>query len=296
MGFSARLTKRGFTRREGGETEVIAPDGIFRLLRLWHWMLDGIDEDVTLGDLVTLLDDVEGIEHLSPMVSTDVRAILDEAKKQPTRDPNDRIEHVEVYNSAELTRYVPDPTRPDEPIEWLDEKEEEEYDRVEAAIADVTREARPLKIYDATGDDPITGEPKARRMRLGEQFGSWAGPYHISRQFHGWGRWDEPYEGYFAQNPTIDPGTYRGGWSVSLTPVQDLVHYPLRYNPELILRDDLYDGDILVQDGLTITIGEFIHAILWELGFYGSPDDRDEIAEELRARAAGLRDDAGDGA
>lgn len=290
MGFSARLTKNGFVRCDKGASDPIRTDDVFSLLRIWHWTLEGIDEDVTLGDLFALLDPVEGIENLSPMLSTDVRALLDEAKKPSTRDPEDRIEYVEVCNRTELSTYVPDPERPDEePFQWLDEEEEEDLDQVEEAIADLTGEPKPFRIYDATGDDPITGEPESKRLKLGEMYGTWGGPYTLWRDFHGWGRWEEPYEGYFEKHPEIDPKNYYGGYGLSLSPVQDLMHYPLRYNAEFELRDDLYGGNVLVKDTLVITVGEFIHAIFWDLGFYGTPEDREQVAEELDQRIGQLR-------
>ena len=286
-GFSVWLTKDGLRREREGERFV--PANVFELLRVWHCTVMEIDPDYTLGDLCALLRGVEGIECLSPMLACDVAAFLAEAEKPPSGDDDD-LRYLEVYNTAELTRYVEDPDNPDEPSRFVDEEEAEEHEAVADAVAELTGEPKPLRIVDVIGDDPVTGKTRRRRIIAGTQNGKWVGPYHLDRGFHGWGRWHEPHPGFFAENPEIDPGTYEGGIAIDFSPVNELAHLPLRYNPAIAFPDGRSDGKALLEDGITITFGELVHAVFWELGFMGTPEDRDENRAILDERLGELKE------
>src|SRR5215217_6030272 len=194
-GFSVWLTKDGLRRERNGERETFVPADVFELLGAWHSNLEEIDPDYTLGDLFSLLRGVEGIDGLSAMLACDVAAFLAEAEAAPAREDDDGVRFVEVYNTAEATEYVEDPENPDEPLRWVDEDEAEEHDAAVDALHDLIGEKTPFRIVDATGDDPITGEPRRQRIIPGTQNGTWVGPYRLDRGFHGWGRWAEPYPG-----------------------------------------------------------------------------------------------------
>jgi hypothetical protein len=301
VSFAIRLTRQGFRRdvRDPDDAESdreIIPEDVFELLRYWHFTLDGIDDDYTLGDLITLLRGVDGIERLSGLLACDVAAFLAEADKPPTPDRDDRMRFVQVHNVASLTKYQEDPDHPDEPLEWMDEAAAEEQDRLDAGVASLTGERPPWKLVDATGDDPITGEPRLRRLRAPRLHGRWIGPYHISRDFGGWGRWSEPYGGFFAEHPEIDPASYEGGYALDFTPLQDLLHYPLRYDPTVEFWSDYPTGtgEKLLATTLTITFGELVHAIFWEIGFHGTPDARDEAGEMVRERMDDVKREEGE--
>lgn len=45
---------------------------------------------------------------------------------------------------------------------------------------------------------------------------------------------------------------------------------------------------------MTITFGEFLHAVFWDVGFHGSPSDRDEVRQSLRERVAAIERDEAD--
>jgi hypothetical protein len=285
--FSVWLTKDGLRRERQGETFV--PPNVFELLRVWHCTLEEIDPDYTLGDLCALLRGVEGIECLSPMLACDVAAFLAEAEKAPSGDDHD-LRYLEVYNTAELTRYVEDPDNPDEPSRVVDEEEAEEHDAVADAVAELTGEPKPLRIVDVIGDDPVTGKPRRRRIIAGTQNGKWVGPYHLDRGFHGWGRWHEPYPGFFAENQEIDPGAYEGGIAIDFCPVNELVHLPLRYNPAVTFEGRRQEEGGGCAEGIGITFGELVHAVFWELGFMGSPETRDENRALLDERLADLKE------
>lgn len=287
-----RLTKAGIIDdRPDPETwaqSLIRPATVSQLFDLWHDPVRGIDEDFTLGDLFALLRGVDDIAILSPLLGCDVPAFL--AETHPVTDPildDHSIQYLVVSNVANLDHYEPDPTIPDEPLEWLDADEADEQDRVDAGVASLTGGGRPYRVVDATGDDPVTGEPVARHLRLPPLHGSWQPPYHIHREFGGWGRWHEPYDGYFAAHPDVDPRNYEGGIAVEFTPLPALQGLPVRYRTEVQFRSRSAGGDerVLFDTHIAITFGELVRAIFWEIGFFGTPACRDEMRSDLRARA-----------
>lgn len=99
----------------------------------------------------------------------------------------------------------------------------------------------------------------------------------IIREFDGWGPWDEPYDGAWAQDPDM-PRT--GPVSVSLTPVNQLLGLPLAYDAELVFRDAAGAEEYRAPIGITFI--EFIKAIFYDLTFYGSPAERDEVRADLQ--------------
>jgi len=291
MSFPVELAKDGIAGRHYLETELVVPRDVFDLLRFWHCNLASIDPDYTLGDLLSLLRGVEGIENLSRMFCCDLPAFLAEAEREPETRDDGGVRYLEVFNDVSLAKYEEDPSNPDEPMRYVDEAGE--HDPAMDAVHELIGETPPLKIVDATGDDPITGGPVFRRILPGTQNGRWVGPYHIHRGFHGWGHWEEPYPGYFAAHPEIDPETFEGGIAIELSPVNELVHFPLRYNPGIVFRDGAPGGgNVILQDEVTITFGEFVHAVLWELGFMGSPELRDENRAMLDERMDRIKADA----
>jgi|GEM_PF-3187712 len=293
-GFSVWLTKDGLRRERDGEPETFVPADVFELLGVWHCNLEEIDPDYTLGDLFSLLRGVEGIAGLEPMLACDVDAFLAEAEAEPEREDDGGMRFVEVYNTAELTRYVEDPENPDEPPRFVDDEEAEAHDAMADALHDLIGQEKPPRIVDATGDDPLTGKLRRRRVLPGTQNGRWVGPYHLDRGFRGWGRWEEPHPGFFAAHPEIDPATYEGGFALELSPVNELAHLPLRYNAAIVFRDGLYGGNVVLEDRITITFGELVHAIFWELGFMGSPEVRDANRAVLDERIGELKEMLGE--
>lgn len=291
MSFEIRLTKEGILSDPwpGEQTGKIAgrPRTSCALLGYWYSTLVGIDEDYTLGDLVSLLRHVDDIENLSSMLECDVAAFLADADRPRNLDDEERIDYLQVGNVASLTKYEEDPSHPDEPLRWMDDDEATGRDRFDAGIATLTGEPKPMKVVDATGDDPRTGEPSLRRVQVPGMHGRWKPPHDLIREFGGWGKWKEPYEGYFSQHPEIDPQRYEGAFALDFTPLSALLHLPLRYNPKVQFWSGPMRGagELMFETELTITFGESLRAIFWEIGFHGSPADRDEALESLRERA-----------
>lgn len=285
-----RLTKQGILsdRRASGGDDVIAdrPQDSYALLGYWHHRLAAIDEDYTLGDLVSLLRTVADVENLSAVLECDVAAFLADADHPQDVDDERPMQYLQVYNVTELTDYEEDPTQPDESLRWMEDDEAAEQDRLDSGVAALTGERTPMKLVDATSDDPVTGEPALRRLHAPQMHGTWKPPYDLVREFGGWGKWHEPYEGYFGEHPEIDPERYEGAFALDLTPVSHLLNLPLRYNPNVQFRSGSAPGagELLFETQLTITLGEFLQAIFWEIGFHGSPSDRDEARETLLDR------------
>jgi hypothetical protein len=44
-----------------------------------------------------------------------------------------------------------------------------------------------------------------RAVRAPKMHGTWNPPYDLVREFSGWRPWREPYAGFFAEHPEIDP-------------------------------------------------------------------------------------------
>jgi hypothetical protein len=101
----------------------------------------------------------------------------------------------------------------------------------------------------------------------------------LRREFDGWGAWDEPYDGAWEHDPAMPR---IGGISVSLTPVCELLHLPLRYDPELVFRAEKQIEEY--RSEIDITFIEFLKAIFFDLTFHGGPEERDSVSAELRRR------------
>jgi hypothetical protein len=222
MSFSVRLTRAGLRHEayRDGRTRVRIhrPRTLADLLRFWHYQLDAIDSDVTLGDLLALLRRVRGVGRLSAMVSCDLPEFLAEAEL-PAASPAGDLDYLEVYNTAELEGFDGDRFHP---------------------------------------------------------------PYAICRGFHGWGAWERPDD---LPDDDGDDWPTEGGFAIEFTPVNELVHLPLRYDPAVRFDRERY-SEPLFETKVTITFGEFVHAVLWEIGFFGSPGDRNEQRAGLQATMA----------
>lgn len=101
----------------------------------------------------------------------------------------------------------------------------------------------------------------------------------LRREFDGWGAWDEPYDGAWQKHADWPRA---GPIAVGLTPVNQLLELPLRYDPDLVFRDE--DGNEEYRTTIDITFIEFLKAVFYELTFHGSPEERDEVTNELRQR------------
>jgi hypothetical protein len=294
-GFSVWLTKDGIRRVRGGEPEMFVPTDVFELLGAWHGTLEEIDPDYTVGDLFALLRGVEGIGKLSPMLGCDVAAFLAEAAEEaPLEDDDDPLHHVEVHNRVCLSRYVEDPANPDQRTRWADDDEAEAHDAVADTFHDLLGEAKPMRIVAILGEDPITGRLRARRIMPGTRNGRWVGPYRLVRACRGWGEW-EASDPDFPGVVRLGPAAKEGAFGLELTPVNALRHFPLRYDAAVVFADGRLHGEgVLLEDRITITFGELVHAVFRELGFHGTPAARDAHGDALHRRITALEEALGE--
>lgn len=95
----------------------------------------------------------------------------------------------------------------------------------------------------------------------------------------------------------VDAPTYgvkageRINWSVSLTPVRELLDLPLRFRDQFNLTEDDIDasayGDTIgTAQCADVLLGQVIHSVLYELSFHGGPEQQVEFHDELMARKA----------
>jgi len=80
-------------------------------------------------------------------------------------------------------------------------------------------------------------------------------------------------------------------WSVSLTPVRELLDLPLRLREELTITEDDIDAkgyaDVIASARCSeVLLGQVIQGVLDELAFHGGPEAQAEFKEELDARVA----------
>jgi len=105
--------------------------------------------------------------------------------------------------------------------------------------------------------------------------------------------------GYELTEDVPEHGRKRGEriqWAVSLTPLRELLHLPLRVDPEVqVTEDDLdakaYGTEIARARHPDVTLGQVIHGVLWELSFHGGPQEQADAADELHQQVAAI--DAG---
>ncbi len=113
---------------------------------------------------------------------------------------------------------------------------------------------------------------------------------HERLQFHGIGfemQEDTDMGGY------IQPKGSRIQWGISLTDVREMLHLPVRINLEVMVCEGDLDakrwGEKLDTIRLeSVTLGQVLHGVLWELSFHGGPSEQTEVLEDLQERKAEL--------
>ena len=80
-------------------------------------------------------------------------------------------------------------------------------------------------------------------------------------------------------------------WSVSLSPLRELLALPVRVNTEVRVTEEdatakAYMSEIRRVRNAEVTLGQVIHGLLWELSFHGGPQEQREVSEDLERRVA----------
>lgn len=78
-------------------------------------------------------------------------------------------------------------------------------------------------------------------------------------------------------------------WSVSLTPVRELLELSLRFEPHLSIREDDIDAHAFGEEVANgqcqeMTLGQLIHSVLWELSFHGGAGEKEQVLTDLKAQ------------
>ena len=80
-------------------------------------------------------------------------------------------------------------------------------------------------------------------------------------------------------------------WSVSLTPLRELLSLPVRLKDEVRITEEdatakAYTSEIRRARCADVTLGQVIHGLLWELSFHGGPQEQMEVSEDLKRQVA----------
>jgi len=80
-------------------------------------------------------------------------------------------------------------------------------------------------------------------------------------------------------------------WSVSLTPLREMLALPLRVSDELcILEDDInakaFGNEVVKGRHPEVTLAQVMDGLLWELSFHGGPQERAEVRSGLSEQLA----------
>ena len=231
------------TARWYSEEETVRPASTQELSRYFFYTVT-LDPHFTLGDLLVLLDQ-EDVALLEMVLGERVEPVLEEARSAaPPRMPP---------SGPDLpSRYEPGPRQTAASLPMPASRQ--------------TSDAPPLA-------EPTPGRPEFLRVCNVHADGS------LRRDFDGWGPWAEPWEGAWEEHPDW-PRV--GPFGLSLTPLGELLHLPLRYDPELIFRDP--DGTEEYRTTIDITLIDFLKAVFFELTFHGTPEERNRMWGELRSR------------
>lgn len=95
-------------------------------------------------------------------------------------------------------------------------------------------------------------------------------------------------------NGNIYPAGTRIHWSVSTTPLRELLAIPIRINPSVsICENDLsakkYGHELEKIQLMGINLGQVLHGILWELSWHGGPESQSQFVDELNERVEDIK-------
>lgn len=157
----------------------------------------------------------------------------------------------------------------------------------DAFYEEATREPKPddglhyLELYWHIDYDTIKTKEKGGKRAIYQDCAI-RGDLPNLMGFHGIGEHQCAFEGSCPNGCPEDDG-----YAIEMTPVNELVHLPIRMNPEVGMYEPwIKDADPLSRTGFTLTIHPtlytFITSIFWELTFLGHPSNRDEQMEEIQ--------------
>lgn len=82
-------------------------------------------------------------------------------------------------------------------------------------------------------------------------------------------------------------------YAIEFTPVNELADKPIRIDDRFVVRKDIMDDNtmpVVFEARKPFYLLDIIWAILWEISFMGTPEDRDAKMDELDATIKGIKD------
>ena len=71
-------------------------------------------------------------------------------------------------------------------------------------------------------------------------------------------------------------------YDISFTPLNKLANIPLKLNETILMEDENF---VISKFGLSnFTLFHILYGIMWETSFYGSPQDKKKVLEDLQGR------------
>ncbi len=132
-----------------------------------------------------------------------------------------------------------------------------------------------LKVYQPPADDEEEDEEPMVALVL-EQYGTIYEKGHLELGLDLCGRSEET-DGVCTK------------FGVSMTPANELAPLPIELSEDLLVfkRPELGGPFLTCRRGVTLL--EFLDAIYWEISFYGSPEERTEMRDEIRQTVAEIK-------
>ncbi len=139
--------------------------------------------------------------------------------------------------------------------------------------ADKNSEIDYLEIYWGGNIDDMSGQVECNSQWI----------------FHGLGKKGVVSDDYTNAMSPEEKGNYREKYAVEFSPMYKLAHLPIKVLDRMIIVNELKPptskGSVkTIEFAPPITLIELLHAIFWELSFYGSPEERNTKIKELMRR------------
>jgi len=96
--------------------------------------------------------------------------------------------------------------------------------------------------------------------------------------------------------PAVEwPKGKRIPWSLSFQKTNDLINIPVKLDGTVSVYNDNLDDknwheELMKFEGAGYTLGNILYGIVWELSFFGGPEDRNEKGDELKEISKELKE------
>jgi hypothetical protein len=97
---------------------------------------------------------------------------------------------------------------------------------------------------------------------------------NVFPEFHGWGVWPKEGTGF--------PEDTEGGFSVALTPANELVLYPLKLRKSCPIFDESTMSSVTPLPTPQFSLFHILYGITWEISWHGTEEDKTRVSSELK--------------